>query len=38
MFEIVMCLVLIICTLKFSVVCINGHSYSCCSECYVVSN
>ena len=24
--------------LKFCVVCINGRSYICCGECYVVSN
>ena len=43
MFSIVVCLVLLICTLinknrmnQFCVVCINGRRYVCCSECYVV--
>ena len=38
MFTIVMGLVLLMCTLKFCVVCINGRRYVCCSECNVVSN
>ena len=41
MFAIVICLVLLMCTLdhlKFYVVCINSRRYVCCSECDVVSN
>ena len=38
MFAIVICLVLIMCTLKFCVVCIDGRRYVCCSVCNVVSN
>ena len=38
MFAIVICLVLLMCTLKFCVVCNNGRRYVCCGECYVVSD
>ena len=38
MFAIVICLVLLMCTLTICVVCINGQRYVCCSECYVVSD
>ena len=39
MFAIVICLVLLMCTLtiRFCVVCINGRMYICCSECNAVS-
>ena len=37
MFAIVMCLVLLMCTLTICVVCINGRRYVCCGECYVSS-
>ena len=36
--NIVMCLVLLMCTLTICGVCINGRRYVCCSECNVVSN
>ena len=43
MFAIVICLVLLMCTLtikilKFCVVCIDDRRYACCGECNVVSN
>ena len=40
MFAIVMCLVVLICTLTMTlyVVCINARSYVCCCYCYVASN
>ena len=40
MFESVICLVLLMCTLAIcsSVLCVNGRRYVCCSEFYVVSN
>ena len=41
MFAIVICLVLLMCTLtnlKFCVVCINSRRYVCCRECNVVSH
>ena len=38
MFAIVICLVLFICTMTISIVCINGRRYVYCSQCDVVSN
>ena len=40
MVVIMICLVLLICTLtmKLCVVCINGRRHVCCGACYVVSN
>ena len=38
MFAIVIWLMLLMCTLKFCALCINGRRYVCCSECNVVSN
>ena len=38
MFAIVICLVLIMCTVNICVVCINGRRYVCCGECYVVTD